>query len=68
MNLFSEDWDSLKPQVEALAKSGSALPMDSVKLIAPVPAPRKVYAAPANYYAHRAEMEAGAGGGSLLSI
>ena len=62
MNLFIEDWDSLKPQVEALAKSGSALPVDSVKLIAPVPAPRKVYAAPANYHAHRAEMEAGAGG------
>jgi 2-keto-4-pentenoate hydratase/2-oxohepta-3-ene-1,7-dioic acid hydratase in catechol pathway len=62
MNLLIEEWDTLKPQVEKLAKDGSAVAMDSVKLLAPVPAPRKVYAAPANYHAHRAEMEAGAGG------
>jgi 2-keto-4-pentenoate hydratase/2-oxohepta-3-ene-1,7-dioic acid hydratase in catechol pathway len=62
MNLLIEEWDSLKSKVEQLAKNGTAVPGSSVHLLAPVPAPRKVYAAPANYHAHRAEMAAGAGG------
>lgn len=62
MNLFIEEWDTIKPEVERLAKVGLAVPVDSVRLLAPVPAPRKVYAAPANYHAHRAEMAAGAAG------
>lgn len=62
MNLLIEDWDALKPKVEQAAKNGTAVAESSVRLLAPVPAPRKVYAAPANYHAHRAEMAAGAGG------
>ena len=62
MNLLIEEWDTLKARVEQLADTGNAVSVDSVKLLAPVPAPRKVYAAPANYHAHRAEMAAGAGG------
>jgi 2-keto-4-pentenoate hydratase/2-oxohepta-3-ene-1,7-dioic acid hydratase in catechol pathway len=62
MNLLIEEWDSLKLKVEQLAKNGTAVPESSVHMLAPVPAPRKVYAAPANYHAHRAEMAAGAGG------
>lgn len=62
MLLLIEEWDTLKPKVEEAAKNGKAVPESSVTLIAPVPAPRKVYAAPANYHAHRAEMAAGAGG------
>ncbi len=62
MNLLIEEWDSLKAKVVQIAKDGTAVLQDSVRLLAPVPAPRKVYAAPANYHAHRAEMAAGAGG------
>jgi 2-keto-4-pentenoate hydratase/2-oxohepta-3-ene-1,7-dioic acid hydratase in catechol pathway len=62
MLMFIEDWETLKPRVEEIASGRPAVPVSSVKLLAPVPAPRKVYAAPANYHAHRAEMAAGAGG------
>jgi 2-keto-4-pentenoate hydratase/2-oxohepta-3-ene-1,7-dioic acid hydratase in catechol pathway len=62
MNLLIEEWDSLKPKVADIVRDGAAMPADSIHFLAPVPAPRKVYAAPANYYAHRAEMAAGAGG------
>jgi 2-keto-4-pentenoate hydratase/2-oxohepta-3-ene-1,7-dioic acid hydratase in catechol pathway len=62
MNLLIEDWEHLKTKAEQASASNAAVPLDSVKLLAPVPAPRKVYAAPANYNAHREEMEKGAGG------
>lgn len=62
MNLLIEEWESLNPKITQMAGNDVALPADAVHLIAPVPAPRKVYAAPANYHAHRAEMAAGAGG------
>ena len=62
MNLLIEEWDSYKPKVQQLAKDGQAVALSSVHLLAPVPAPRKVYAAPVNYKAHHEEMMAGAGG------
>jgi 2-keto-4-pentenoate hydratase/2-oxohepta-3-ene-1,7-dioic acid hydratase in catechol pathway len=62
MNLLIEEWDSLKSKVTDIVRDGAAMPADSIHFLAPVPAPRKVYAAPANYHAHRAEMAAGAGG------
>ena len=62
MLLLIEDWDDLKPKVEEAAKQGAAVPLSSIRLLAPVPAPRKVYAAPTNYHAHKEEMAAGAGG------
>ena len=57
MLLFIEEWEKIKPAVEKLAKDGPAVPLESVRLMAPVPAPRKVYAAPANYRAHQDEMK-----------
>lgn len=62
MNLLIEEWDTYKPKVQQMAKNGKAVAAGSVRLLAPVPAPRKVYAAPVNYKAHREEMAAGAGG------
>ena len=56
MLVFIEEWDSLRPKVEAAAKGGTSKPLSSVKLMAPVPSPRKVYAAPANYKDHQEEM------------
>jgi 2-keto-4-pentenoate hydratase/2-oxohepta-3-ene-1,7-dioic acid hydratase in catechol pathway len=63
MLVLIEEWDTLRPQVEKLAASGRGVALDSVRLLAPVPAPRKVYAAPANYAAHSAEMEGSQWGG-----
>ena len=55
--LLIERWDGLRPQVEAMASSESGVPLNSVRLLPPVPAPRKVYAQPVNYKAHHAEMQ-----------
>ena len=55
--LLIERWDDLRPQVEAMASSESGVPLNSVRLLPPVPAPRKVYAQPVNYKAHHAEMQ-----------
>jgi 2-keto-4-pentenoate hydratase/2-oxohepta-3-ene-1,7-dioic acid hydratase in catechol pathway len=38
------------------AKSGASMPLGSVKLLAPIQNPGSLWAAAANYYAHRAEM------------
>jgi 2-keto-4-pentenoate hydratase/2-oxohepta-3-ene-1,7-dioic acid hydratase in catechol pathway len=38
------------------SKSGSSIPLNSVKLLAPIQNPGTLWAAAANYYAHRAEM------------
>ncbi|MCH7482485.1 MAG: fumarylacetoacetate hydrolase family protein [Chloroflexi bacterium] len=57
MLLLIEDWDALRPKVEAAAGKGKPVPLDSVRLLAPVPAPRKVYAQPTNYRAHVEEMK-----------
>ena len=58
MTLLIDGWDELRPKVEEAARRGPAKALDSVRLMAPVPSPRKVYAAPANYRAHQAEMKA----------
>ena len=55
--LLIERWDTLRPQVEALAGSENGVPLSSVRLLPPVPAPRKVYAQPVNYKAHHEEMQ-----------
>lgn len=57
MLLLIERWESLRPQVEAMASSESGVPLNSVRLLPPVPAPRKVYAQPVNYRAHHEEMQ-----------
>ena len=43
-------------------QSRSAIPLDSVKLLAPIPDPPSLWAAAANYRAHAAEMLAASGG------
>ncbi len=57
MLLLIERWDGLRPQVGAMAASESGVPLNSVRLLPPVPAPRKVYAQPVNYKAHHEEMQ-----------
>ena len=57
MVLLIERWDDLRAQAERMAAAGGGAALDSVRLIAPVPAPRKVYAQPVNYKAHHDEMQ-----------
>ena len=57
MLLLIERWDGLRTQVEAMAASERGVPLNSVQLLPPVPAPRKVYAQPVNYKAHHEEMQ-----------
>ena len=56
MNRLIANYDKLKPQLEAAAEQAAPRPLDSVRLRPPLPAPMNVYAAPANYHAHIAEM------------
>lgn len=43
-------FDTLRPQLEALAASTVALPLDSVRLLAPLPRPGKIVNCIANYW------------------
>jgi 2-keto-4-pentenoate hydratase/2-oxohepta-3-ene-1,7-dioic acid hydratase in catechol pathway len=52
---FIAQLDSLKPRLEAAARTGKAIPLDRVKLLAPVANPGKIIAAPVNYTAHLRE-------------
>ncbi len=56
MNRLIARWDSLRQRVEAQAASSPATPLDTVRLRAPIPAPMHLFAAPANFRAHVAEM------------
>jgi 2-keto-4-pentenoate hydratase/2-oxohepta-3-ene-1,7-dioic acid hydratase in catechol pathway len=64
MNRLIARWDSLRANVEAAAASATGRPLDAVRLLAPNPAPIHLFAAPANYQAHREEM-AGQGFGRV---
>src|SRR4030095_1033705 len=46
---------SLKPTLEAASRTGKAIPLDRVKLLAPVANPGKIIAAPVNYAKHLQE-------------
>ena len=50
-----QDWDRLKPALEAKAAAGGGIPLSSVKLEAPVPRPGKIFAIGLNYADHIAE-------------
>ncbi len=63
-----ERWDTLQPLIKEHIKSKQPVDLDSVNLIAPVPAPRKVYAQPSNYKAHSEEMQASPWSGSAPQI
>lgn len=49
------DWSSLKGGVEAAAASAPRLPLSSVRLLAPLPRPGKIFAIGLNYADHVAE-------------
>lgn len=49
-------WDEVALQVAELAASGPSLPLTTVRLLAPIPSPRQLLAAPLNYRRHVAEM------------
>jgi 2-keto-4-pentenoate hydratase/2-oxohepta-3-ene-1,7-dioic acid hydratase in catechol pathway len=52
-------WDTARNDVEAIAASGAdALPLGSVRLLAPVPRPGKIFAIGLNYADHVAESNA----------
>ena len=57
MPLLIERRQGLRPEVERMEAAGGGVPLDSVRLLAPVPLPRKVYAQPVNYKAHSEEMQ-----------
>lgn len=48
-------WDSQKPTIEAAARSGERRPLSSVRLLAPVRRPGKIFAIGLNYADHIAE-------------
>jgi len=52
---FIANLQSLKPKLEAAARRGRAIPLDQVKLLAPVANPGKIIAAPVNYAKHLQE-------------
>jgi hypothetical protein len=56
MNRLIAGWDTLRARVEQAANAATPKPLASVKLQAPNPAPTHLFAAPANYRAHVAEM------------
>lgn len=49
-------WPQVRGHVESAITSGTALPLESVTIRAPLPAPRNLIAAPVNYRRHQAEM------------
>ncbi len=68
MLLLIERWNALRPQAEQLASDGAAVPLPSVRLLPPVPAPRKIYAQPVNYKAHHNEMQNSPWSGSAPQV
>jgi 2-keto-4-pentenoate hydratase/2-oxohepta-3-ene-1,7-dioic acid hydratase in catechol pathway len=47
-----DGFDGLRPALETLAKDGDALPLERVRLRAPLPRPGKILACIANYWEH----------------
>jgi 2-keto-4-pentenoate hydratase/2-oxohepta-3-ene-1,7-dioic acid hydratase in catechol pathway len=47
-----DDFDRLRPALERLAKEADAIPLDKVRLRAPLPRPGKILACIANYWEH----------------
>lgn len=56
INELIERWDDMRGPLEALLGSAEEFPLASVRLLPPIPRPRQLFAAPANYHAHVAEM------------
>src|SRR5215469_1676238 len=52
MQNLIDEFDRLRPRLEKLAAEGSAMPLDKVRLRAPLPRPGKILACIANYWEH----------------
>lgn len=52
MESFIDNFDRLRPELEAAVAAGPALPLDSVKLRAPLPRPSKLLCCIGNYWEH----------------
>ena len=52
MNGLIDSYDALKPALRALEESGDAIPLDTVKLLSPLPRPGKIINCLANYWEH----------------
>lgn len=55
-----ENFDSVRSEVERIAKSGRRVPLSSIQLLAPVANPSKIIGAPINYKDHIVEANADA--------
>lgn len=51
-DVFMSNFDTLRPEMEALARTAPALSVSSVKLLSPIANPGKIVAAPVNYKLH----------------
>ncbi len=58
MNRLVAGWDTLRSAIEQAAKTASPRAVDQVHLQPPIPAPTHLLAAPVNFAAHQAEMQA----------
>ncbi len=56
MRWIIENWQHARSRVQDFARSTQGDPLRSVKLLAPVPSPAHVFAAPANYQKHIGEL------------
>src|SRR3954468_9604003 len=54
-DVFIAQLDSLRPEIEKLAKAAKPVPVEKVKLLSPVANPGKIIAAPVNYKKHLEE-------------
>ena len=52
MQAIIDDFDRLRPELEKFARDEDALPLDGVRLKAPLPRPGKILACIANYWEH----------------
>jgi 2-keto-4-pentenoate hydratase/2-oxohepta-3-ene-1,7-dioic acid hydratase in catechol pathway len=52
MQNLIDGFDGLRPRLERLAAEGGALPLDAVRLLAPLPRPGKILCCIANYWEH----------------
>jgi 2-keto-4-pentenoate hydratase/2-oxohepta-3-ene-1,7-dioic acid hydratase in catechol pathway len=52
MTAIIDRFDELRPELERLAASAAAIPLDAVRLLPPLPRPGKILACIANYWEH----------------
>lgn len=68
MNSLIHRWSELATQVDAARRAGDGIPLDAVRLEAPVPMPGHIVGAPANYRRHIEEMGARGSGRDMREL